>query len=253
MTIKEKLNNGSRVPQYVHIRDHLAEQIESGNAVANSKLPSERELAASYNTTHVAVREALIALETEGKIYRLDRRGWFVSAPRVVYDPRSTKSFMQYVSEQGREPSTELLSAELVPATTWAAKHLNIKEGDPIYSIWRRRSIDGRPVLVEHLRINAAFFPNFLDIALNRSITEIMRQFYSTHLTRAKITLYPTSLAATQAKHLLVSPGTLGIYIRRNNQDQHGRITDVDQEFWLHDVLEISMEAHDTSISSATN
>jgi DNA-binding GntR family transcriptional regulator len=231
------------MPQYVHIRDYLASLIETGELLASAKLPSERELSESFKTTRVAAREALLALETEGLIYRLDRRGWFVRPPRVTYNPRSTQSFMQYVSAQGRVPSTELISAELIGASNWAAKHLQINPGDPVYSIWRRRCIDGRPVLVEHIRVNAAYFPNLLDIALNSSLTVAMQQHYGTELTRVRLNLYPASLSAIQARQLHVSAGTLGLYICRSNHDQHGRITDVDQEYWLHDVLEICLEA----------
>ncbi|AXI02638.1 UTRA domain-containing protein [Aquirhabdus parva] len=247
MSIKMQLDPVStlpRAPQYVHIRDSLAARIETGELIASAKLPSERELSESFNTTRVAAREALLALETEGLIYRLDRRGWFVSPPRVVYNPRSTKSFMQYVTAQGRIPTTELISAEQIGASEWAAKHLGINVGDPVYSIWRRRFIDGRPVMVEHIRMNAESFPDFLEIPLNNSITEAMSKFYSVELTRVKMNLYPSSLSASQARHLLVSPGTSGLYICRSNHDQHGKITDVDQEYWLHDVLEISLEAH---------
>ena len=50
--------------------------------------------------------------------------------------------------EQGYEPSTEVISSELTTATSWDAKHLKVEKGHPIYSVWRRRCINGRPVLV---------------------------------------------------------------------------------------------------------
>ncbi len=239
----DSVPSAARTPQYLVIRDHLASRIESGELMAEHKLPSERELSESFSTSRVTAREALLALETEGFIYRLDRRGWFVCPPRVLYNPGSTESFMEYVTAQGRVPGTELLAAELVPASAWAARHLDIAEGDPVYSIWRKRFIDGRPVLVEHIRVNAALFPNLLDISLNRSITEIMRQFYAVEMSRVQLNLYPAPLAEAQARELQVSPGMPGLYICRTNRDQHGRITDVDQEYWRHDVLEITLEA----------
>lgn len=234
-----------RIPKYIAIRDAIAHEIESGQLASNAKLSSERALSEQFATTRVAVREALLALEMDGLIYRLDRRGWFVRAPRITYRPQSTKSFNQYVQEQGGAPATELLSAELVQATSWDAAHLNINLGDEIYSVWRRRSINGRPAVVEHLRVNAQLFPHFLEQNLEASITLLMAEQYRRQLTRAHINLYPTAFSEQQAKALHVNAGSMGLYICRTNRDQNGMITDVDQEYWLHDVLDLHFEAHE--------
>lgn len=243
--MSDLVNTSPRIPKYIAIRDEIAHEIESGQLSCNTKLASERVLSEKFSTTRVAVREALLALEMDGLIYRLDRRGWFVRAPRIMYHPQSTKSFNQYVREQDSIPSTELMSAEQISATQWDAKHLNLNVGDPIYSIWRRRSINGRPAVVEHLRINAKIFPDFLTQPLEGSITTLMAEKYQRQLTRAHINLYPTALSEQQAKALHVNVGSMGLYICRTNRDQNGVITDVDQEYWLHDVLDLHFEAHE--------
>ncbi len=163
-----------RIPKYMPIRDALAHQIESGQRQSNEKLPSERVLSETLATTRVAVREALLMLEMEGLIYRLDRRGWFVRSPRIIYSPQSTNSFNQYVTEQGALPSTEVLSIQLLPATEWDAQHLDVDLGQNIYSIWRKRCINGRPVVVEHLRIKTQIFPDLFMHDLSQSMTELM-------------------------------------------------------------------------------
>lgn len=233
----------ARIPKYIPIRDAIAHDIESGVLEAHAKLSSERVLSEQFQTTRVAAREALLALETDGLIYRLDRRGWYVRSPRIIYHPQSTKNFNQFVIEQGYEPSTEVISSELTQATSWDAKHLKVEKGHPIYSVWRRRCINGRPVLVEHLRVNAELFPEFLTHDLKQSITLLMANQYNCHITRADINLYPTALSEQQAKALHVNVGALGLYICRSNRNEQGVITDVDQEYWLHDVLDLHFEA----------
>nr|WP_074162258.1 UTRA domain-containing protein [Acinetobacter baumannii] len=233
----------ARIPKYIPIRDAIAHDIESGVLEAHAKLPSERVLSEQFQTTRVAAREALLALETDGLIYRLDRRGWYVRSPRIIYHPQSTKNFNQFVIEQGYEPSTEVISSELTQATSWDAKHLKVEKGHPIYSVWRRRCINGRPVLVEHLRVNAELFPEFLTHDLKQSITLLMANQYNCHITRADINLYPTALSEQQVKALHVNVGALGLYICRSNRNEEGVITDVDQEYWLHDVLDLHFEA----------
>lgn len=58
--------------QYIEIKESIVEQIASGVLLAGQKLPSERQLAESFNTTRVTLREALSILETNGLIYRED-------------------------------------------------------------------------------------------------------------------------------------------------------------------------------------
>mgnify|MGYP000537255220 FL=1 len=70
-------------PQYLQIKDALANQILAGGLAPNDKLPSERLLGELYGTTRVTIREALVQLEANGLIYREDRRGWFV--PRHAF------------------------------------------------------------------------------------------------------------------------------------------------------------------------
>ncbi len=245
--MSDSLTLSQRIPKYIAIRDEIAHEIESGQLVCNTKLPSERTLSEQFATTRVAVREALLALEMDGLIYRLDRRGWFVRSPRIIYRPQSTKSFNQYVMEQGGTPTTALISAKTVLATQWDATHLNVPVGEAIYSIWRRRCINGRPAVVEHLRVNARLFPDFLAQQLDGSITALMADQYQRQLTRAHINLYPTVLSEQPARDLHVSVGSMGLYICRTNRDQNGVITDVDQEYWLHDVLDLHFEAHENS------
>ncbi|MCO2525526.1 GntR family transcriptional regulator, partial [Pseudomonas aeruginosa] len=101
--------------QYLRIRDQLAADIAQG--VLQVKLPSERELAERFLCTRITLREALQQLETEGLVYRENRRGWFVAPPRIRYNPTRTTGFMEYVSAQGRQPRTETLHAEPVSYT----------------------------------------------------------------------------------------------------------------------------------------
>lgn len=53
-------------PQYLQIKDALANQILAGGLAPNDKLPSERLLGELYGTTRVTIREALVQLEANG-------------------------------------------------------------------------------------------------------------------------------------------------------------------------------------------
>ena len=83
------------------IYQSLREQIERGCSRAR-KLPSERQLSELFSTTRITLREALGQLEDQGLIYREERRGWFVSPQRLLYNPLVRSHFHAMVADQGR-------------------------------------------------------------------------------------------------------------------------------------------------------
>jgi GntR family uxuAB operon transcriptional repressor len=69
---------------YRQIADQLSALIASGEFVEGARLPSERDLAMQLGVSRPSVREALIALEIEGKVEVRVGAGIYVSAPRPV-------------------------------------------------------------------------------------------------------------------------------------------------------------------------
>lgn len=49
----------------------------------------------------MTLRQALLNLEAESKIFRKDRKGWFVTQPRFNYSPELSASFQRAAIEQG--------------------------------------------------------------------------------------------------------------------------------------------------------
>jgi DNA-binding GntR family transcriptional regulator len=218
--------------------------IEKGSLGPGKKLPSERELRDRFQITRVTARQALTRLEAEGLIYRENRRGWFVSPPRIQYDPAANVSFTESVMAQGRTPGTRVLSKERMAASTWESQRLGIGVGDPMFLIQRLRSIDGRVVLSERLHVNADRCPGLLDLPLDRSLTELMSEHYGITQYRPSIIMRPTALVEPHAQALGVSPGTPSLYLSRVIYDQFDNVLEFDQEFWRHDALEICVNIH---------
>ncbi len=240
-----------KVPYYLQIRDHLASQIEAATLGPNAKLPSERTLSEDFGITRMTARQALLQLEAEGLIHRLDRRGWFVSPPRLQFDPNLDVSFTENVATQGRVPGTVLLSQEQTTASAWDFHHLGVTAGEPVFLIRRMRLIDERPVLVEHLHVNASRCPGLLRLPLDQSLTKLLAEHYGIVERRAQIRVRPTALTASQAEPLQVAAGTPGLYLIRITYDQDDNVIEFDQEFWRYDVLEVAVEVHTEVVAVA--
>ncbi len=220
----------------------LQRQIEHGLLPLGGKLPAERKLSELFATTRITLREALGQLEAQGLIYREERRGWFVSPPRLDYNPLVRSHFHAMVDGQGRVPATEVLGARLLPASVEICELLELPALSAVVQIRRARRIDGRLVLyVEHY-LNPGYFPGILDHDLTRSLTELYGRQYGIHYGQVRFDMLPTALHPDAATALRVSPGSPALRIVRRNRDQHGRLIDCGLEYWRHDAIQVRVE-----------
>ncbi len=223
--------------QYLRIKEELIEQIESGLFVARQKLPAERKLAGAFSTTRVTLREALSALESEARIYREDRRGWFICPEPLRYDPCLTLNFADMAKQQGRIAFTELLQAKQTLATKQTAKLLQVPMLTDVYHLTRVRYLEDRPVVYVVNFINANYFENLLDLDFTQSLTAIYQTHYSVCYQTTHYRVSTTSLFGEVAQALRATPGSPAMLIERTNYDQQGRLIDCDLEYWRHDAL----------------
>jgi DNA-binding GntR family transcriptional regulator len=228
-------------PQYLALRNRIAEQIEAGT-YTEGKLPSERQLQSGTGAARGTIREALFQLEAEGLIYRRDRSGWYVSPSPIMYDPTRWAGFMSYVSEQGREPATETLSTKMNSVPPATAEIFGTAPEAPLFLIHRRRRVDGRPVLVEHITVDPALAPNLLDYDLNGSLTGILRTHYGVTVARNRVDMQPCALVREAAEALGVKSGTPGLLVVRTSFDKAGCVVEYDQEYWRSDAIRIHVD-----------
>lgn len=228
-------------PLYLELRNKLQALIQNGELGADSRLPAERLLAERFKTTRVTLRQALGQLESEGCIYRSNRRGWFVSPARLVYEPTRDYSFTRYVTAQGRIPKTEVLSFKETQADERVATALDITLGSPVYRLKRRRFLDNRLVLVETIWLNARFLPRLDQYRFDQSLWQVFGEIYGIKLVHKQITITPTALTGEEVTALEVTSGCPGVHITRISKTAKGETIEFDEEYWLHDILSISL------------
>lgn len=229
-------------PQYLTLRDRIALNIEMGRMVPGTRLPSERQFQSETGTARGTIREALAQLEAEGLIFRRDRSGWYVSPPAVTYDPTRWAGFMRYVLEQGRVPGTETLDKQVIPASSGIADIFRIAPGSPLFLIERRRTIDGRPVLIERIAVDPALAPDLLAHSLDTSLTDILKTHYGIAACRNRVDMRPCALIKEAADRLGVKSGTPGLKVTRTSFDEAGRVVEYDREYWRHDAIRIHVD-----------
>ena len=227
---------------YQIISQSIEQEILAGRIQAQGKLPAERQLADTFATTRVTLREALALLEGKGLIYRENRRGWYVSPPRLRYNPTERASFNELVTAQGRLGHTKLLSCQLAYPAPEAAQTMGLPAFTKSWNLQRLRSLDGRVVLLEENHVCASCCPDLGRHDLSQSLTRLFEEHYQLHLARTQIQFYPVILEGERASLLGLTPGSSALFIRRLNFDEAGRLYELDHEYWRHDALVIELE-----------
>lgn len=229
--------------QLARIKTNIREQIESGVLSEGQKLPSERELSELFSTTRITIKDALIALETEGRIYREERRGWYVSPQRIRYNPLCRSHFHQMIRDQNRIAETRLVNVRSEMAAGEYAQALEVNTITPIHIIERLRCIDGRAVLFVENVLKASLFEGILSENLTMSLTGIYRDKFGYETLRSRFDVIPTSAQAHVAKALNLAEGQPVLKICRVNYKQDGELMDCELEYWRPDAMMICIDS----------
>jgi GntR family transcriptional regulator len=136
-------------PRHAQLSDWLRGRIGAGDYGPHDRLPSEAELGALTGVSRITVRRALATLENEGRIYRRQGLGSFVSAPELPQGLVRLTDFAQDMERAGLEATSRVLHRSVEGAPPAAAAALGIEEGQPTLRLDRLRLGDGEPVALD--------------------------------------------------------------------------------------------------------
>jgi DNA-binding GntR family transcriptional regulator len=207
---------------------------------AGEKLPPERELCESLGVKRMSLRQALLALENEGAIFRLDRRGWFVAQPRYVYDPLSHVSFKRAGCEQG-DASWQDLEQQMIAADAEQAADFGIELGAPLLRVFGWGALNGHRIFVHDVLVNCRTAPDYPARLDGRSFTEVWEQEFNIRPQLANLIIRPVRLEGVAQQLLGCSNGAPGLYIKRIKTDGQGCVLQIDREFWRFEGLELQL------------
>ncbi|ORT48593.1 GntR family transcriptional regulator [Vibrio sp. qd031] len=228
--------------QYLSIQQAILEQIESGQLEARQKLPSERKLAELFDTTRVTLREALALLEANGRLYREDRRGWFIAPLPIIYDPSLLIGFVERAQQQQRVASHQLLTAQSTLATKEASRLMTLPPFSDLITITRIRQLEHRPVCHVTSMIVPRFAPNLLDCDFAPSVSGALRESFGVSISKIQYKISVTSLIGDVAAALNATDGAIAIKIMRHMYDQQHNLIGCSIEYWRHDAINIQTE-----------
>lgn len=127
-----------------------ADQIETGALQPGSKLPSENELAATYQITRETVRKGLNLLAQNGYIHKVKGKGSFVlDTGRMNFPVTGLVSYKEMAERIGRKSRTIVHETECVPAGDAIAKELQTRPDRLVWKVIRSREIEGERIILD--------------------------------------------------------------------------------------------------------
>ncbi|MCX0279922.1 GntR family transcriptional regulator [Bombilactobacillus mellis] len=138
--------------------------IESNNLKGDNLLPSERYFSQNLNISRTTVRRALSKLIKQGKIYKKENKGYFVSPQKILRNVQDIYSTTQFFKSTNANLITKVLSINEILATKFLSRKLKLQLGTSISVLKRLRLLDGTPVILETSYIPTKFFSKISNV-----------------------------------------------------------------------------------------
>lgn len=144
----------SGVTVWRQIAQALAHDIRDRRFAADTRLPSEAELATRFGVNRHTLRQAIQALQDEGLV-RVERgRGMFVQHELLAYPLARRTRFTESLLRQGLVPTQQLLAARRETASEPVARRLRLDRGGAVLRLESVSEASGQPV-----SLMTAFYP----------------------------------------------------------------------------------------------
>lgn len=204
-----ELDRNNPKPLYQQFRDIVEEAIDSGKWEPNDKIPSENQLSAKYGLSRMTVRSVLLDLVKEGKLYRVQGKGTYVAEQKIEAMSLYYVGIREQLEQMGYEVSTKTIECGIIPSDSNVARHLNLKEGTPVYRIKRVRSISKKGPVSIHVsyipeKYSAGLTPEVLE---KEQLCVLMNQNFGLQRKRVTETLESVAADEEEARLLNIEKG----------------------------------------------
>ncbi|OOE92419.1 hypothetical protein BZG76_07720 [Salinivibrio sp. AR647] len=219
--------------QFMAIRQQLLTQIDRGLLAPGKKLPGERQLAETFSTTRVTLREALAVLEAEGRLYRRDRRGWFVAPTPCSYDPTQLSDWQEYFGPYGGQFVWHAQTKKMADAAI--SDHMLLPPFGQVYEGEGRVCIEQLPVGWIRTFLHPDFFPAVWETGDKARLDHTIRTNRALAMAEVSWSSAWEALASSQSVGLEVAPGTPTLTLTRYwriPQADTWQTVRIDQEWW---------------------
>lgn len=177
---------------YYSVKENILERIHNKIYPVGGQLPSETALCLEFEVSRTTIRLALQQLEQEGRIYKIQGKGTFVSQPKIQETITQTiKSFSDQMKSIGLQSHSKVLSIEIIPATLFLASSLDIPPNEPVIKLVRLRYADQKPYQFSTSFIPWKVAPDLVHDDCSGSLFELLKTKYKLNIIKSIESIEP--------------------------------------------------------------
>ena len=238
-----ELDRQSSVPIFAQVKAALDAAVESGELRPHRRIPSERELSTLFSVSRMTIRQALLAMIDEGRLYTRSGKGTYVAEGKIEQPLQRLTSFTQDMAVRGLRPSSRLLGADLLPAPIELAHALDISPGSELVRIRRLRLADGQHLAIETSHLPHARCPGLLEHDLEKhSLYQLLHDRYGLDLATAKQTIEAAAPTEEERELLEMPVGVPVLRIHRFTSTRAGVVCEFVQSAYRGDRYQLNVD-----------
>jgi len=168
------------IPLYIQVKQKITQELMSGNWRAGDLIPSEIELAQSYQVSQGTVRKAIDELSIEKILIRRQGKGTYVT----THDEEQIQlRFLRLTSSKGNKEKLEsqLLSFEKTRVNSYVANRLNLRPGSSVFKIKRVLTFAKKPLILDEIYISTIPFKGLNAEMINQKKGSLYRLYESNY------------------------------------------------------------------------
>ena len=168
------------IPLYIQVKQKITQELMSGNWRAGNLIPSEIELAQSYQVSQGTVRKAIDELSIEKILIRRQGKGTYVTTHN---EEQIQLRFLRLTSTKGNKEKLEsqLLSFEKTRVNSYVANRLNLRPGSSVYKIKRVLTFAKKPLILDEIYISTIPFKGLNAEMINQKKGSLYRLYESNY------------------------------------------------------------------------
>lgn len=223
------INRESDIPLYKQICDDIIQKINNHELKPGDRIPSEVELAATYNVSRMTVRQALNDMLRERVLQRRRGYGTFVAEQMMkrTFRPNVITGFFDEFSENGELVSIVVENALVFPPKSICSM-MEIDERTLAVKLTRVRLLDDQPLVVDESYIDKSLWEQIKDTDFSHiSLYAFLADVVGEKPTSADLDIQAATASQSVAGYLKIAQGAPILRALMANRYENGRVLHV--------------------------
>lgn len=210
------IERNSTEKAYEQVKRDLKSKISNGFYQNGDQLPTNMQLCEMYQVSRITVNRALMELEADGCIEKVQGKGCFVRLTEINQNISQFYSFTEELVKMGYVPSSIFVSLKLEKASEEIAKALDLDVDDKVYVITRLRLADEMIVAYDRSAIPMKLIPDFdKHMLTGGSLYKALEENYQIKPNHSEETIEAISINAEDAEKMRLKSGSPVLLIKR--------------------------------------